>query len=226
MARLQLTTPSDLWLTPYGRILSVKLALLCVLFLMAVVNRYRYTGAAVSGNAGAQRGLRRMICAESIIAAVILAVVSLWRFTPPPRSLHAHLPATEMSMDMAGMHPMPGGHDMAGMSALTSMIVTHLSNERVRATLIYQAGERHAPGQMASTLSNPDGQPVAAQAVTVSLSNPEQGIEPLSREARHDDEDIWRVAALPLPDTGGWQARLVILIDDFDQTILDGPFGK
>lgn len=221
MACLQLSTPSDLWLTPYGRILAVKLVLLCVLFLMAAVNRYRYTQAAVSGQTSAQRGLRSMIFGELALVVCILAVVSLWRFTPPPRSLHAH--------PTVGAHAsasVSGGHDMASMAALSSMVVTHLSNQRVRATLIYQPGEDLAPGQMAITLSGPDDQPVQAQAVTVTFSNPDQGIEPLRREALHDDEDIWRVAALPLPNTGGWQARLIILIDDFDQITLDGPVGQ
>lgn len=221
MACLQLTSVSDLWLTTYGRILAAKLMLLGVLFLMAAVNRYRYTPSAVSGQTGAQRDLRRMIFGELALAACILAVVSLWRFTPPPRSLHAHPTAAT-----SGSMHMPGMHDMAGMSALTSMVVTHLSNDRVRATLIYQPGKNHDPGQMTITFSGPDDQPIKAQAVTVTLSNPEQGIEPLSREALRDDDDIWRVSALPLPNTGGWQARLIILIDDFDQITLDGAVGN
>lgn len=85
---LQLDTVSDLWRTPYGRILTAKLALVALLLALAAVNRYRYTRAVLADEHAGRPDLLRMIGIEIIVAVCILSLVSLWRFTPPPRSLH------------------------------------------------------------------------------------------------------------------------------------------
>ncbi|MGB6242350.1 MAG: CopD family protein [Castellaniella sp.] len=111
---LQLERVTDLWRTDYGRVLSVKLCLVGLLFCLAAYNRWRLTEPALSGQGTARHHLRRVIGAEIALVVMILAVVSVWRFTPPPRSLTT-APA-------------------AAAEAVT------LSNERMRAVLEPDAG--------------------------------------------------------------------------------------
>src|SRR3546814_14108706 len=62
-----------------------KMLLLAVLLGLAAHNRYRLTAGVVGGNLSASAAMRRVIAAEIGVALCILAVVALWRFTPPPR---------------------------------------------------------------------------------------------------------------------------------------------
>ncbi|WP_323018246.1 copper resistance CopC/CopD family protein [Castellaniella sp.] len=84
---LQLDRVADLWHTDYGRVLTAKLCLVGLLFCLAAYNRWRLTGPVLAGRGTARSRLRSAIRAEIVLAVVILAVVALWRFTPPPRSL-------------------------------------------------------------------------------------------------------------------------------------------
>src|SRR3546814_18769546 len=62
-----------------------KMLLLAVLLGLAAHNRYRLTAGVVGGNLSASAAMRRVIAAEIGVALCILAVVALWRFTPPTR---------------------------------------------------------------------------------------------------------------------------------------------
>src|SRR5690606_11696472 len=63
--------------------------LVAVLLALAALNRWRFTVPALAGDRAARHGLLRSIRVEIAVAAAILAVVALWRFTPPPRALIA-----------------------------------------------------------------------------------------------------------------------------------------
>ncbi|MBV6273407.1 copper resistance protein CopC/CopD [Alcaligenaceae bacterium CGII-47] len=206
---LQLDAPSDLWRTDYGRVLMAKLSLVALLLALAAVNRYRYTQGALGGEPTARRGLRRMIGIEIIVAACILGLVSLWRFTPPPRSLHA----TDTSRTTSAIP-----------SAPTEVI---LMNPKAHAMLHYQPGTPHQPGDLRITLSTrAAGSTITAQAITVNLSNPQLGIEALHREAHRLADGTWQAAIPPLPKTGRWQIGLDIRVDDFDQITVEGVLAQ
>lgn len=197
---LQLNTVSDLWRTPYGRVLTAKLILVALLLALATVNRYRYTHAVLAGERTARQGLLRMIGMEIIVAVCILGLVSLWRFTPPPRSLHA-------------VH-------ISAIAQASAPIQTELTSSKAHATLRYQ------PGTLLMTLSDgATGQPMAAQEVTVTLSNPQAGIESLRRDAQPTENGTWQATLPPLPQIDGWQVRLDIRVDDFDQVTLEGAMA-
>jgi copper transport protein len=68
------------------------------------------------------------------------------------------------------------------------------------------------------------GKPLEAQGLTLALSNPQAGIEPLRRAARRQQDGRWRVdmGSLPLSGAGRWQLSIDILVDDFEQTTLEG----
>jgi copper transport protein len=89
LAYLQLDKPDDLWQTHYGWVLIAKLCLVGLLLCLAAYNRWHLTRPILSGSQRAARHLRIAIAVELALALLILAVVSLWRFTPPPRSLDA-----------------------------------------------------------------------------------------------------------------------------------------
>jgi len=87
LASRQLSGPPDLLQTAYGRVLLVKLILVACLLGLAAVNRWRNTRPALAGEPDAKRRLVRVTRLEVVLAIALLAVVSVWRLTPPPRSL-------------------------------------------------------------------------------------------------------------------------------------------
>lgn len=205
LALLQLNRPADLWRTPYGIVLSAKLALVCGLLVIAAFNRWQCTGSALAGDAAARWRLRRGILLETVVAVVLLGVVSLWRFTPPPRSLDAA--AVDIPEDtLVRRH----AHAPASFT---------LSGDRAQATVT------RSGATWSVLLTDRAGKPFAAQGLTLALSNPQAGIEPLRREARRLADGRWHAetGSLPSPGIGHWRLGLEILVDDFDQVTLEGP---
>jgi copper transport protein len=68
-------------------------------------------------------------------------------------------------------------------------------------------------------------EPIDAKEVTISLSRPDDGIEALIRKARKSGRNEWEVENLTLPLTGAWQAKVSILIDDFEKADLEGTIS-
>lgn len=188
---LQLDHVNDLWRTNYGIVLLGKLFLVTVLLLVAAGNRWRLTGPALSGCPATQMHLKYAIGAEIIVVVIILALVSVWRLTPPPRSL-----------DAAQQQP--------------DMHVLDLSNKQVHARLEKQSGSHI----WKIFLTTPQGQVFTAESVTLTRSNPDVGIEPIRRKAHGGSDGYWQVKLPAQPSTGHWHTRLDILIDDFDKTTL------
>lgn len=193
---LQFDQPSSLWQTAYGQVLALKLALLAALLALGAYNRYRLTGAVLSGQLPARRAMRRVIYAECVLALFILATVALWRFTPPPRAQHS-VPAapTELTAHI---------HDTAAMVDLA---------------LALPAPGR--PGRLTLYLSNADLTPLAAQEVDVAFSNPQAGIEPIVLPASRANDGTWQVGDLELPSLPAWHIRIDALISDFDRIRLE-----
>ncbi len=88
LAAVQLGRIDALWDTDYGRVLACKLAAVGVLLMLAAANRYWLA----PKSHRAVRPLATSILLELGIALAILALVALWRFTPPPRTLLAAMP--------------------------------------------------------------------------------------------------------------------------------------
>jgi copper transport protein len=92
LAFVQLDRIAALWTTSYGQLLACKLACVAVLLALAAANRYRLVPKFETGGAAAARPLATAIAFELIIALLILSLVALWRFTPPPRALAVAAP--------------------------------------------------------------------------------------------------------------------------------------
>ena len=153
LAVVQLDRVDALWTTSYGIVLSCKLAAVTALLALAAVNRYVFTPRYQRGDATVAGSLRRTMTAEFCIVAVILALVALWRFTPPPRALAASEP---VEVHLHGARAM----------AQVSLMPVRARDPRVNIEVL--DGEFNA---------------LTVKEVTVTLANPAAGIEPVRRAA-------------------------------------------
>jgi copper transport protein len=188
---VQLDRIDALWTTPYGLVLSGKLAVVAVLIGLAAANRYALVPRfAASGSAPAARPLATSIRSELALALVILALVASWRFTPPPRALAAS--------ERVFLH-LHGGRGMAEID---------IEPERGRA-------------KTSVKLMDPELHPLAAKELAIVLANPAAGIEPMQRDGVSEGGGFWRINDLRIPVAGRWQLRVEILVSDFDKLMLN-----
>jgi copper transport protein len=194
LAAVQLDHPSALWTTAYGQVLLLKCLALAGLFGLAALNRFVLTPAFARGASAGGARLSRSIGFETVLVVAILAVVGLWRFTPPPRALAAPAEAP---------------------------LFAHIHSERAMASVTIEPG-RAGPVRATIVLQNPqDDQLLEAREVALILSNPAAGIEPIERRAVRAGEGTWRVDGLTIPVAGRWKIEVAVLITDFEKALLD-----
>lgn len=193
LAVVQVGQPSALITTAYGRVLLVKLVLVALLLALALVNRFWLTKPAAVGETLAVTRLRRSIAAEVALVIAIFAVVPLWRFTPPPRSLEV---------------------------AASAPAMMHLHGDSAMADVTLTPG-RAGPVNIEVVVRTPDFGALPAKGVTLTFTQPEAGIEPIRRPADLRD-GIWSVDKLTLPVAGRWQITVAVLVTDFDLVSLRG----
>jgi copper transport protein len=128
---------------------------------------------------------------ELCIVAAILALVALWRFTPPPRALAASEP-----------------------------VEVHLHGARAMAQVSLMPVRARDPRVGIEVLDS-EFNALPVKEVTVMLANPAAGIEPVRRAAVHDRDGHWRVEGMRIPVAGRWTVRVDLLIDDFDKIVLE-----
>lgn len=195
LAVIQVQTPSALVHTAYGRLLLLKLVLLVFLFTLAAVNRFKLTAPAEAGNTEVQQRLARSIFIELLIVLAIFGVAAGWRFTPPPRALAI------AAAQPASVHI----HTLQAMADL-SIVPGHTGP--VAASIFIMTG---------------DFGPLDAKQVTLVLSKPDSGVEPIKRPATKLGDGTWRVDDLVIPVAGRWTARLDILVSDFEMVKIEAP---
>jgi len=162
-----------------------------VLVLLAFAAANRYLLVPRLYASAAPRRLARAIAAESTLVLAILFTVATWRFTPPPRALIA-AEATTIHF-----------HDRKAMA--------QIDVEPVRAR----------GAEVAIEVLDGKLHPLAAKEVTISLSNPDAGIEDMRREAVSLGTPRWRIDDLRIPVAGRWKMKVDILVDDFDKVTLE-----
>ena len=59
--------------------------------------------------------------------------------------------------------------------------------------------------------------PLAAQQVTIELSQPAAGVEPMEHELTAESPGLYRWANAPMPLAGNWKIQLLVLISDFEE---------
>lgn len=220
LAVIQLETLSALWTTDYGLVLLQKLVLLLPVFALAALNRWWFTARtiafatkpatgldAVVGTASREenasrkkpdaRSARALTCAigiETVLVVVVLAIVASWRFTPPPRTL----------------------------TLANSTAMAHIHTGKAMAEITVRP---HAAGPVAISIMVLNGEfaPLDPKEVTLSLSLPSAGIEPITRTAQFAGDNTWTIDGLVVPAPGVWTARVDILISDFETLALEQP---
>ncbi|RWO04582.1 MAG: copper resistance protein CopC [Mesorhizobium sp.] len=195
LAVIQVQAPAALLETAYGRLLLVKLALLLFLFILAAINRWKLTGPAEAGETEVQKRLVRSIGIEMLIVLAISGVAAGWRFTPPPRAL-------------AIAAAQPASVHIHTPKAMADLSITPGHVGPVAASIVIMTG---------------DFGPLDAEQVTLVLSKPDAGIEPIKRAAAKPGDGTWRVDDLVVPVPGRWTARLDILISDFEMVKIEAP---
>lgn len=194
LAFIQVQTPVALLSTAYGRVLLLKLALVALLLTLAAFNRWRLTPAIARDDAVARRALLRAIVAELLLAVLILGATATWRFTPPPRALAR---------------------------AAAEPAWVHLHDPRVMAEVTVTPGVA-GPVAVSAALQGGDFGPSTAKAVTLVLSRPDAGIEPIRRDMTATEVGAWRAGDLVLPLPGRWSLRVDVLVTDFERVRLEG----
>ena len=194
LAVVQVGHVEALWTAAYGRVLVAKLVLLVFLFTLAAINRFGLTPAFARRDPAAPRQFVRTARTEIVLVCAILAVASLWRFTPPPRSLVA---------------------------AEVAPVSLHIHAGKAMAELTIAPGKA---GPISATVQVMTGEfePLEPQEVTLSLANPSAGIEPIRRPMAKDAEGRWSAGPLVLPVAGVWVAGIDLLISDFEIVTLRG----
>lgn len=195
LAVIQVQTPAALVNTAYGKLLLIKLGLLVFLFTLAAVNRWKLTASAEAGATEVQRRLARSIGVEMLIVLAIFGVAAGWRFTPPPRAL-AIAAAQPVSVHIHALQ------------AMADLSITPGHAGSVVASMIIMTG---------------DFGPLDAKEVTLVLSKPDSGIEPLRRAATKPGDGSWRVDNLVIPVPGRWTVRIDILVSDFEMVKIEAP---
>lgn len=204
LALVQLVSLSDLWTTAYGGILAAKLVAVAALLGLAARNRYALTRGVLAGDAGARRRLVRTVAAEVALAGLVLALVTSWRFTPPPRNLFAPPPAASGA---------PGAAPPA---------FVHVMNERIMVDVAFSAGRAGAMS-VAIGVNDPLLAPVEVKAVTLRLANPGAGIEAFGTEATAGEPGKWRIDSLLIPLAGRWEVTVEVLVNDFETVSMTTP---
>jgi copper transport protein len=200
LAAVQVRAVPALWTTGYGVVLLMKLALLTLLFTAAAANRLWWTAPALaamtsppSSGTGAGR-LRFSIAVEVLLVLAILATVANWRFTVPPRALQL---------------------------AARQAVATEVMSDKAMAEVSIFPNTTGPVTVTVSPMAHGAGD-LSVKELSVVLSNPAAGIEPVRRKATMNADGDYAAAGFILPVPGTWHIRVEILISDFEMTAPEG----
>lgn len=193
LAMIQVGSPTHLVETAYGRVLLAKTILVAGLLGLAALNRLRLTPGLKRPDGSGGKWLMRSVVTEIVLATVILALVGLWRFTPPPRAL----------------------------APAAAAVSVHLQNPAIMAQVTLVPG-RAGANRARIVVATGHAEPMDPKEVTLILSKPDAGIESLERRAEKAGRNGWEVDGVALPLAGSWQVRVEILVSDFEKASLEG----
>ncbi|MBW7968828.1 CopD family protein [Bradyrhizobium sp. BR 10289] len=146
---------------------------------------------ALARDENAAPALKRSILLEGGIALAILAVVAGWRFTPPPRTI---VPETPLAL--------------------------HIHTDKAMFQVLVSPGKAGVDDFVLQLMTG-DAALLTAKEVTLTLSLPERGIEPMERGALLGPDGYWHVRKVELPFSGRWHVRIDALVSDFEKITLE-----
>ena len=142
--------------------------------------------------AEARDAKRGVVIAALALAVAILGVVAVWRLTPS---------------DKLGS----GGDEF----------FTHIHTDKAMANVTVFPGIA-GPVAITVQLETPDERPLAATAVSITLSRPDTGIDSVTTHAQPTRDGRWRATMLA-PIAGRWTLGLDILTADSDRISIAAP---
>lgn len=146
---------------------------------------------ALAGDGNGTPALKRSILLEGAIALAILAVVAGWRFTPPPRTIILETP-----------------------------LAIHIHSDKAMFQVLVSPGKAGVDDFVLQLMTG-EATPLIAKEVTLTLSLPERGIEPMERGASLGPDGYWHVRKVELPFAGRWHVRIDALVTDFEKVTLE-----
>ncbi|MDA9510799.1 copper-binding protein [Bradyrhizobium sp. CCBAU 11386] len=149
---------------------------------------------ALARDEAAAPALKRSILLECVLGLAILAVVAGWRFTPPPRTI---VPETPLAI--------------------------HIHTDKAMFQVLVSPGKAGVDDFVLQLMTG-EATPLAAKEVTLTLSLPERGIEPMERNASLGPDGNWHVRKVELPVAGRWHVRIDALVTDFEKITLEDEF--
>jgi copper transport protein len=217
LACLQLGRLGELFTTDCGLRLASKITFVLVLLLFAALNRFWLTPALAAHHGHAAHRLRISIGLEIALAIAILAATSSLGEVPPRRALILEAEAEAANGKAAN------GDAMAGMDMGEATkpakpgfsVVTFAAGGQGAEIEVSPA----APGTNAIAIHLFDAaqKPLAAQKVTIELSQPAAGVEPMEHDLTAESPGLYRWANAPMPLAGNWKIELLVLISDFEE---------
>jgi copper resistance protein D len=187
--------------TPYGRLLSIKIALFVAMVAIAAVNRLGLTPRLLRNEtAAALHPLRRNAAIETLFGVFILVIVAVMG-TEPPAS-HAH-------------HPVYG-------ALPADAAFVHIHSERGMADVTIMPG-RVGAVRATIRLWDADFGPIEARQVTFALTAPTAGSKPITRVATQDTDGAWQVDDIALSQPGNWRATVDAALGPTTHLVLDAP---
>jgi copper transport protein len=201
LAVLQVQRADAFFASSYGLILSVKLALVGLLLVLAACNRWVLMPEMDSDVPGHAMRLRRAIQGELVLGFLILCVTAFLSQTVPPRALIEQQAAAVEAARETGQ---------------TALIVV---GNRKALLLIDPA--RAGRNTIRVRVLNDDDQPIDPLEVSVDLSNPAAGIEPLHRALTPAEDSYFDYTGPELSIAGTWTIRIDALISDFEKSVFE-----
>jgi copper(I)-binding protein len=124
-------------------------------------------------------------------------------------------------LQIASTEPAVAAAAPARAAATDEPFFTHICGTRVMANITISPG-RSGPVEVLVQLEDGDEKPLAVDALSVTLSNPDKGIAPVSAAAERVAADSWRVR-LTAAATGKWSLSLGIDLAKDDRVDIAAP---
>lgn len=148
LAFLQLQGLSDLKEAAYGRLMSGKALMLCVLIALALVNRYRLLPALERGDPHAGKLLVRSLYGEMALVCMVIAVTAVLVQTPPPERSHEQVLKSGTRTAVLSIAPGRAGSNAIEVRMQDAEEISlELSNSAARIEPIARPMRRLAPGR-------------------------------------------------------------------------------
>jgi len=191
-------TINNLFATPYGQLVLIKIGLFAAMVGLASINRFYLTPRLAT--AGTIRRLYHTSLAETGLGFAAVVVVGFLGAMAPPSHQH-HDAAIPEGAAFVHIHSNAG---MADVTIMPGRVGT------ARATI---------------RLWNGEFETLAAERLTVTLTPPWTAAEPVVRSAAKDQDGNWEIDEIAVPQAGNWTVAIDATLVDKRHLLFDAPIA-